>query len=277
MGETKSERQLEAIRALVRDIADKSNINAWVRLWDGARLPLGRQPTGKVEISIAGPGVIGAILRRPTLDTVIRQYIAKGVDFTGGTLVDLGRELNARERTPKLKGMELLKIGARLTPVPVRRVAAALSDQASTATSKVKRQRTGAENKDYVQFHYDLSNDFYALFLDPEMVYSCGYFTDWANGVEQAQRDKLEMICRKLRLKPGDRMLDIGSGWGGLVCHAAKNLRRHRARNHAVAGATRLCEREGPPPWIGEADHAGASRLSVDERNIRQDRVNRHV
>ena len=73
-----------------------------------------------------------------------------------------------------------------------------------------------------MQFHYDLSNDFYALFLDPEMVYSCAYYTDWQNDLATAQRDKLEMICRKLRLKPGDRFLDIGCGWGGLVCHAAQ-------------------------------------------------------
>jgi cyclopropane-fatty-acyl-phospholipid synthase len=77
-------------------------------------------------------------------------------------------------------------------------------------------------NKDYIQFHYDLGNDFYKLFLDDEMQYSCGYFTDWNNSLEQAQRDKLDMICRKLRLQPGDRMLDIGCGWGGLVCHAAQ-------------------------------------------------------
>jgi cyclopropane-fatty-acyl-phospholipid synthase len=85
------------------------------------------------------------------------------------------------------------------------------------------KNRKLADNKAYIQFHYDLSNAFYELFLDPEMVYSCAYYTDWDNGVEQAQRDKLEMICRKLRLKPGDTMLDIGCGWGGLVCHAAKN------------------------------------------------------
>ena len=54
------------------------------------------------------------------------------------------------------------------------------------------------------------------------MVYSCAYFTDWDNDIAQAQRDKLEMICRKLRLKPGERFLDIGCGWGGLICHAAK-------------------------------------------------------
>ena len=53
------------------------------------------------------------------------------------------------------------------------------------------------------------------------MQYSCGYFTDWNNSLEQAQRDKLEMICRKLRLQPGERLLDIGCGWGGLICYAA--------------------------------------------------------
>ncbi len=86
----------------------------------------------------------------------------------------------------------------------------------------VGKKRKSADNKDYIQFHYDLSNDFYALFLDPEMVYSCAYFTDWGNAIAQAQADKLEMICRKLRLKEGERFLDIGCGWGGLVCHAAK-------------------------------------------------------
>jgi cyclopropane-fatty-acyl-phospholipid synthase len=83
--------------------------------------------------------------------------------------------------------------------------------------------RAQSENKDFIQFHYDVSNDFYRLFLDPEMQYSCAYYTDWNNSLEQAQRDKLDMICRKLRLKPGERFLDIGCGWGGLVCHAAEH------------------------------------------------------
>jgi cyclopropane-fatty-acyl-phospholipid synthase len=87
------------------------------------------------------------------------------------------------------------------------------------------------QNRDYIQFHYDLGNDFYRLFLDEEMQYSCGYFTVWNNSIDQAQRDKLDMICRKLRLKPGESLLDIGCGWGGLICYAA---RQYGVRAHGV-------------------------------------------
>ncbi len=223
---SREQKQLEAARALVRDVAAKLDLNAWVRLWDGSRLPLGDAPTGALEISIASPGVIGCILRKPTLDTIIRQYVEKGLDFSGGTLVDLGREINARNRGLKIKGLDALKLGAKLTPFLFEKLDekgdAKSGDQGFRGDIEGKKQRSGAENKDYIQFHYDLSNDFYGLFLDPEMVYSCAYYTDWSNGVAQAQADKLDMICRKLRLKPGERFLDIGSGWGGLVCHAAK-------------------------------------------------------
>ncbi|MCG6123052.1 MAG: cyclopropane-fatty-acyl-phospholipid synthase family protein, partial [Microvirga sp.] len=74
-----------------------------------------------------------------------------------------------------------------------------------------------------IQYHYDVSNDFYRLFLDERMLYSCAYFDGWHDDIDKAQVDKLDMICRKLRLKPGDRMLDIGSGWGALLIHAVSN------------------------------------------------------
>ena len=74
-----------------------------------------------------------------------------------------------------------------------------------------------------IRFHYDVSNDFYALWLDPRMVYSCAYFENPGASLEQAQLGKLDLICRKLGLRPGDRLLDIGSGWGGLLIHAATN------------------------------------------------------
>jgi cyclopropane-fatty-acyl-phospholipid synthase len=72
-----------------------------------------------------------------------------------------------------------------------------------------------------VAFHYDISNDFYALWLDRRMIYSCAYFSDPEQDLDTAQERKLDYICRKLRLERGERFLDIGCGWGGLIIHAA--------------------------------------------------------
>lgn len=81
---------------------------------------------------------------------------------------------------------------------------------------------TRQENRQSIAFHYDVSNEFYRLWLDPGMVYSCAYFEDPSMTLEQAQRAKLDHICRKLQLKAGERFLDIGCGWGSLVLHAAQ-------------------------------------------------------
>lgn len=220
---SQQDKQLDAARTLVRLLAEQLDVDAWVRLWDGTRLPLGKAPTGAFEISIAGPGVLGAIVRRPTLDTIIRQYVDKGIDFSGGTLVDFGRALQARNASVKLKAGDIARLGLKLAPFLFAKDNGGKDGDQGFAGEITGQKRKTADNKAFIQFHYDLSNDFYALFLDPEMVYSCAYYTDWANGVEQAQHDKLEMICRKLRLKAGDRFLDIGSGWGGLICHAVQN------------------------------------------------------
>jgi cyclopropane-fatty-acyl-phospholipid synthase len=136
----------------------------------------------------------------------------------------------------------------------------------------------GRDDRAQVQFHYDLSNDFYALFLDPEMVYSCAYFPSWEDDLAAAQQSKLEMICRKLRLGPGERLLDIGCGWGGLVCHAALH---HGVTAHGVT--------------LSQAQHDFAvekvrrlgleGRVTIElrdfrtfgRRRIRQDRLHRHV
>ncbi len=81
-----------------------------------------------------------------------------------------------------------------------------------------KRQNT----KQSISHHYDVGNDFYRLWLDQEMVYSCAYFSNTEQPLDDAQRDKLDYICRKLRLTPGETLLDIGCGWGALVCWAAR-------------------------------------------------------
>jgi cyclopropane-fatty-acyl-phospholipid synthase len=75
-----------------------------------------------------------------------------------------------------------------------------------------------------VRSHYDVGNDFYKLWLDERMVYSCGYFTHQDTSVDEAQEAKLEHICRKLRLAPGETLLDVGCGWGGLIMHAAERF-----------------------------------------------------
>jgi cyclopropane-fatty-acyl-phospholipid synthase len=82
---------------------------------------------------------------------------------------------------------------------------------------------TPTRDAQQVQFHYDVSDDFYALWLDPHRVYSCAYFRDLTMSLKQAQEAKLDHVCRKLMLKPGEKFLDIGAGWGGLLMWAAEN------------------------------------------------------
>ena len=74
-----------------------------------------------------------------------------------------------------------------------------------------------------VSYHYDLGNDFYSLFLDPTMAYSCAYYSGASDSLEDAQLRKFDRICSKLRISPGDRVLEIGTGWGGFAIHAGKN------------------------------------------------------
>jgi cyclopropane-fatty-acyl-phospholipid synthase len=96
---------------------------------------------------------------------------------------------------------------------------------------RFSRQHTRHSDRQAIAFHYDVSNAFYALWLDAERVYSCAYFETADDTLDQAQRNKLEHICRKLRLRPGERLLDIGCGWGALVCWAA---RHHGVRAHGI-------------------------------------------
>lgn len=220
MGTDKAERRLAAAKALIGDLARQLDLDASVRLWDGSINPLGRNVSSALELRIRDPGVIGSLLRRPTLDNLIRHYVDKGIDYGGGTLIEFGRQINRGGRSVKLSGPAKLRLASRLAPF-LTAAATSPADTHGFEGDVVGRREARRDNSAYISFHYDLSNDFYALFLDPEMVYTCAYFTDWGNDIATAQRDKLDMICRKLRLAPGDRFLDIGCGWGGLVCHAA--------------------------------------------------------
>ncbi len=201
-------------------IAERLDTPFSIGLWDGSVIPLGPNADRDLLIRLAGPGVIGAIVRRPTIETVIRQYATGGIEITGADMLTFIERARAKKIRVKPRDLPIGHLLWRALPFVFAPAPAAAAQSFS-----------GRSDADFIRFHYDLGNDFYQLFLDPEMQYSCAYFTDWDNGLEQAQRDKLDMICRKLRLQPGDRFLDVGCGWGGLLCHAAS---RYGINAHGV-------------------------------------------
>jgi cyclopropane-fatty-acyl-phospholipid synthase len=89
------------------------------------------------------------------------------------------------------------------------------------------KRHSRSRDRQAVTHHYNLPSDFFSLFLDERMAYSCAYFTGPKEDIHQAQKQKLDYICRKLRLKPGERLLDVGCGWGSLIIHAAENYGVH--------------------------------------------------
>jgi cyclopropane-fatty-acyl-phospholipid synthase len=150
-----------------------------------------------------------------------------------------------------------------------------------------------ARDRDAVRHHYDLSNGFYRLFLDPAMVYSCGYFASGGETLAQAQRAKLELVCRKLHLAPGERLLDVGCGWGALLAYAAvrhgvdglgitlsenqlavarRRLARLRGRRLEAAAADYRTLDPGEPfdkvASVGMMEHVGRARLDEYFRAI---------
>jgi cyclopropane-fatty-acyl-phospholipid synthase len=213
------QRRLDNLKSLLGHARERLGLDIGFAFWDGSCIPVNLAPDA-LAIAIADEGVIAALIRRPTLETLLNLWITKRFDLRNGTLFDLARiqpKVRLREFRKTLD--KRLLIGTALKFLFVPRGGpwplAATPDSRSSAGGE-------SENKANIQYHYDLSNTFYVLFLDPERVYSCAYFKTWDTDLATAQRDKLDMICRKLRLKPGERFLDIGCGWGALVCHAAK-------------------------------------------------------
>lgn len=216
--------QLNSIRDLLKSVAEPLDLNVSVRLWNGEVIPLSVNADGRYVISVSGPGVIGSLMRRPTLEMLVRLYATGHIDFHGGDLIEFSEALKTRQSNrERLKQISKLMLAKKTLPFLFAKTNVADLKQ-KFRDDMVGRDESKRKNTDYIQFHYDVGNDFYKLFLGTEMMYTCAYFTDWSNTLDQAQNDKLDMICRKLRLAPGDRMLDIGCGWGGLICHAAQHF-----------------------------------------------------
>ncbi len=114
--------------------------------------------------------------------------------------------------------------GEFLEAVPLAdRLANAAGSSTAQRVARMLLKHSANQDRTAIGYHYDVGNDFYRLWLDERMVYSCAYFNSGDESIEEAQRAKLDHICRKLRLRPNDRLLDVGCGWGGLILHAARH------------------------------------------------------
>jgi cyclopropane-fatty-acyl-phospholipid synthase len=171
----------------------KAQVRAPLRvvLWDGREVALSDEP--QATLKIKGERAVRA-LARPSLLALAEAYIEGDVDLEG----DLREAIRGAEAISRTRERPLFG-----------------------ASGPTSQRHTRRADRAAIRHHYDVSNDFYALWLDARMVYSCAYFRTEGMDLESAQLAKLDHICTKLRLEPGERFLDIGCGWGALVMHAA--------------------------------------------------------
>jgi cyclopropane-fatty-acyl-phospholipid synthase len=173
----------------------KKRVQAPVRLvlWDGREVAFSEEPS--VTVRLKGTRAASAFVR-PSLLSLAEAYIEGHADLEG----DMREAIRSAEAI------------SRSAPKP-------LFDSSSGPARHTKR-----DDREAIHHHYDVSNEFYALWLDPRMVYSCAYFRNEDDTLEQAQLQKLDHICTKLMLQPGEKFLDIGCGWGALVMRAAEKF-----------------------------------------------------
>jgi cyclopropane-fatty-acyl-phospholipid synthase len=189
-----------------------------VRFWDGTTW--GRN-TCRCTLVLKHPGALRRMFTSPSELTLGEAYIFDDFDIEGDieASFDLADFLLSQERAVTKKLYLAISLGRlpatgrpRAVPRPLRLRGAVHSR---------------CRDRDAISYHYDLPPEFYSLFLDRRMVYSCAYFHTPEDGLEEAQEQKLDYICRKLRLRPGEHLLDIGCGWGALVIHATAHYGVH--------------------------------------------------
>src|SRR5436305_4215063 len=165
---------------------------------------------------LRSPTALQRILTAPGELGFGRAYVAGDLDLQG----DVWAALALRDRLPsvRLGSQQLLAIWRLVGAAGLRR-------PTPPAEETRLRGRLHSKSRDAaaIAHHYDVSNEFYRLILGPTMTYSCAVWSDPSVGVDVAQEAKYELICRKLDLRPGMRLLDIGCGWGGMVMHAARH------------------------------------------------------
>ncbi len=191
-----------------------------VKFWDGS-IDHGSNPRAPFTLVLNRPASLRRMLLPPNELSIVESYISGDVEIEGSmeAASDLAEMIGDRLRSPVAV--------ARLVGLVLRLPGTADDDLANARfperAKKLGPRHTPVRDAAAINFHYDVGNSFYKLWLDRRMVYSCAYFRSPEDSLDVAQEAKLDLICRKLRLKPGERFLDIGCGWGGLITHAAKH------------------------------------------------------
>ncbi|MGV9313308.1 class I SAM-dependent methyltransferase [Streptomyces sp. NPDC003691] len=262
-----------------------------IRAWDGSEAG----PPGGPVLVVRHRRALRRLLRSPGELGLARAWVAGELDVEGdlytaletlaGVVWAVGPEAAAprwnglrRLRDPRVRSAvrELFLLGGLLPPPP---------PPPEEVHGRRGTSHTRRRDRQAVSHHYDVGNDFYAIVLGPSMVYSCAYWGDGVTTLEEAQHAKLDLVARKLGLSEGDRLLDVGSGWGSMAIHAAREygarvtgvtLSREQAayarKRIAEAGLTDRIEIRvqdyrdvGDGPYdaissIGMAEHVGAAR-----------------
>lgn len=196
-----------------------------VRLWDGSVERPSRLDSVPFTLVLRHPAALRRMFLPPSEIAMAEAYVRGDFEIEGSmeAATALGDEIAERLRAPKT----LARLTSHLLSLPKH---ASVPDGELRHTSGLESfgpQHVPQRDAEAIRFHYDVGNDFYKLWLDERMVYSEAYFANGTEDLDSAQRAKLDYICRKLRLQPGERLLEFGCGWGGLIVHAVKHYGVH--------------------------------------------------
>jgi cyclopropane-fatty-acyl-phospholipid synthase len=251
-----SDTTLEALRLVFGDAYGRT---IGVRLWDGTRV------TGSSErciLIINEPGALRAAFRAPLDLNAGRAFVAGLIGCDGDVEYAVGALVHAVGRIKALRAAKLILLLRRLPPLSIPHV------REAQLHGKV---HSRARDREAITFHYDQPLPFYAAFLDRRLVYSCAYYDEGIEDLDGAQLAKLDHVLRKLRLAAGDRLLDIGCGWGALVIRAAE----HYGANALGITLSRSQFEEGNRR-IAEAGLGGRARIELrDYRDLGRQQFDR--
>lgn len=202
-------------------LADYPKRNFQIRLWDGSTWRREQQP--RFTLVLKHPGALRRMFLSPSELTLGESYVFDDFDIEGDieAVFDLADYLCTQGRDGLTQSLRLLSL---LRKLPA-------SQRIGTGRQPAKLRgpvHSNDRDRQAISYHYDLPAEFFALWLDHRMLYSSAYFATGKDAdLDTAQRCKLDYICRKLQLRRGDHLLDIGCGWGGLLIHAADHYGAH--------------------------------------------------